>query len=56
MHITCVIFLNTLRSLLHNLFNGMLNSKTGENFNDTCGVPSWKMDRDYWRRFNRWVS
>ena len=56
MHITYVIFLSILRSLLHNLFNGMLNSKTGEICNDTSGVPLWKMDRDRRDRFNRWVS
>jgi len=56
MHITYVIFLSILRSLLHNLFNGMLNSKTGEICNDTSCVSLWKMDRDRRDRFNRWVS
>jgi hypothetical protein len=56
MHITYVIFQSILRSLLHNLFNGMLNSKTGEIFNDISGVPLWKLDGDHSNRFNRWVS
>lgn len=51
-----IIFVKILRTLLHNLFNGMLNSETGKICNHTSDVPLWKMNGDRMDKCNRWVS